>query len=589
MRSLKLLSGLGLALLALGLAGRAPLGAAVAANDDLRRAFQTTLDAYMRETDARADLVLGELRLGRGWAYAVAQERSLTRGTTHPEYVVLLARAGREGWDVLAPLPDLAAYNARLDGMPEALLDTATKAFIRPIDPDRRAATFSGHLLPWPVGKNASVGRTDASGHIGQVDFGIENSIFATKPGTVVFVKEVTPDDDTAHCGTMSCWTQANMVVIQHGPSEYSWYVHVKQNSVPVEVGSYVNVGTKVGEEGWNGYSTAPHLHYMVSSGATAWTNPADRYAAPWGTGIAAVDFVEAPWTSLFIGQNYRSQNASDPGVAATAVGRYDLFVRGENNDVYRRIYQGGAWGATWAPLQAVGTSGVDAVSRGAGDVDVYVRGLRNEVWHRETSGGLWRNWLSLGFPAGGATGDPGAAWKGGVDVDVFTRGSNGALYSGSIGSTTWTLRDGVLTSGADAYYCGNSRTVVTLRGVDRVWARTINGLNGAVTYGAWEDLGNPNGSFASSDPSVVCTTTSTDVFVRGQDKQLYQKTKTGSTWPSAWTPRGGFLTSGPDATSWGAGHMAVFVRGDTGAVFNLTFTNGVPGAWGPSGGLTTP
>lgn len=589
MRSLKVLCGLAAITLALGLVGRGTVGAATSTADDLRLAFQSALDVYVVRTDPQADLVLREVRTGKGWAYAVAQPRELPKGATHPEHVVLLAREARTGWDVLTPLPDdLAAYNARLDALPETLLSAATKAFVRPLELGR-AAPFSGHLFPWPVGKYASVGRTDvAPSHIGQADFGVANSIYATKSGKVVFVKEITPDDNTGHCGDMSCWTQANMVVIQHGPSEYSWYVHVKQNSVPVNVGTWVNVGTKVGEKGWNGYSTAPHLHYMTSTGATAWTNPADRYAAPWGTGIAAVDFIESPWTSLAIGQSYRSQNASDPGVAATAVGRYDLFVRGENNDVYRSIYQGGTWGA-WAALQAVGTSGVDAVARGNSDVDVYVRGLGNEVWHRQTNGGVWSNWLSLSFPTGAATGDPGAAWKGGLDVDVFTRGDNNALYSRYINLAGWTLRDGVLTGGADAYYCGNSRTVVTLRGVDRVWARTITGLNGAVSYGAWEDLGNPNGVFATSDPTVVCTTTSTDVFVRGNDKQLYQKTKTGASWPAAWTPRGGFLTSGPDATSWGAGHMAVFVRGDTGAVFNLTFTNGVPGAWGPFGGVTTP
>ncbi len=86
----------------------------------------------------------------------------------------------------------------------------------------------------------------------------------------------------------------------------------------------------------------------------------------------------------------------------------------------------------------------------------------------------------------------------------------------------------------------------------------------------------------------VRAVNTGTSVFISATGR-VYQKTKAGATWPSAWTPRGGFLTSGPDATSWGAGHMAVFVRGDTGAVFYRTFQNGVPGAWGPPGGLVTP
>jgi murein DD-endopeptidase MepM/ murein hydrolase activator NlpD len=204
---------------------------------------------------------------------------------------------------------------------------------------------FTGHKLPWPAGQLANVTQKDGQYHASQVDFdirggGTPGTVYASRPGTVVFVKE----SSNSGCQNSSCWRQANMVIVQHASNEYSWYVHLAYNSVPVSVGNPIGFGTPIGVEGTTGYTcnstcTGPgiHLHYMTSTGHTTgaycnsygcWTDPNNANDAPWATGITAVDFVEVSWAGLTRGQSYTSQNT---GGASTYL-RIDAALRDPTN-----------------------------------------------------------------------------------------------------------------------------------------------------------------------------------------------------------------------------------------------------------------
>lgn len=57
-----------------------------------------------------------------------------------------------------------------------------------------------------------------------------------------------------------------NHVVIQRSPSEYILLAHLSPGSVAVTVGSHVAAGQQVGTCGFNGNTSAPHLHVHMQA-----------------------------------------------------------------------------------------------------------------------------------------------------------------------------------------------------------------------------------------------------------------------------------------------------------------------------------
>ncbi len=291
-------------------------------HDDPRPAFE----AVLSRLDARAawgeSYTLGEVTTDGRWAFAIAEPipASGFGGFTPHIAIPLIGIREATGWLVIVPSPANAAeFNALLHNLPTQLADEATRAYFEQPLPrtghgPAQTRNFTGHKLPWRKGLQAWAFSKDLSGHVNQVDFDIQGlaaagDVLASKPGTVVFVKE---SSNSGACGNFSSvWKQANMVVVQHGPNEYSWYVHLAHDSVPVNVGDEVDAGTKLGVEGDTGFACGKHVHFMVSSEPATWTNPADPNAAPWPktTSLAPVDFVEVPWSGIQNGQTYVSQN----------------------------------------------------------------------------------------------------------------------------------------------------------------------------------------------------------------------------------------------------------------------------------------
>jgi len=312
-------------------------------NETLDDAFRVALAQYNSQYADKLMFAITNIRTESGFAYAAAAPLDQFNQPIKEEvYIVLLAYKNLAGeWLVVAPkLVTNQEYNIVLESLPDTLIDSATKAFIYQYDSTIRspvtALNMTGHKLPWPDQKTAQVRAKgncyvnltggvscDNSGHELQLDFNIEGSgingdVYATKPGTVVFVKE----SSNQNCTTRPpnpCWKKANMVVVQHSTSEYTWYVHLAHNSVPVSVGNQIGFGTKIGVEGVTGFASGVHLHFMTSTGHTTgsscnswgcWTDPNNPDDAPWATGITAVDFAEVSWDSLAVESWYKSQNS---------------------------------------------------------------------------------------------------------------------------------------------------------------------------------------------------------------------------------------------------------------------------------------
>lgn len=210
-------------------------------------------------------------------------------------------------------------------------------------------STYDGYSLPWISGLYADLVQDGRGGsHINQLDFNLKdqgsgNYITAAKAGTVLFAKY---SSSRSSCNS-SEWYYANMVVIQHGASEYSWYLHLASSQVYVHKGDNVSAGQIIGVQGNTGWmntsscnppsptptpiapTTGHHLHFMVSTQydanlVTNWNNPPSTDAMwPSSGTIVPIDFVEISWSDLVYPKNglmsadkaifYMNQNFVDP------------------------------------------------------------------------------------------------------------------------------------------------------------------------------------------------------------------------------------------------------------------------------------
>ncbi len=289
---------------------------------------KTLLQAQIQFANGK-DYRISELHSHAGFAFATASYSDISIDQQAPvdEFIPLLARQDASGnWVGIAPgLVSNRVFNDFLKSFPDDLIDESTRAFFhQPEKNEIIAGFFSEYKLPWPAGQTAWVSQKNGYGHEFQVDFVINaGQVFASKPGTVVFVKE--SSNYGCSYSIYYCWKYANMVVIQHSTSEYSWYVHLAYNSVEVSVGDTVGFGKRIGWQGNTGYSTGNHLHFMTSTGHTTWTDPGNPGAAPWATGITTLDFVEVPWDDISVGATYYSQNSEYPIC-------YSLFVNSQGS-----------------------------------------------------------------------------------------------------------------------------------------------------------------------------------------------------------------------------------------------------------------
>ena len=85
-------------------------------------------------------------------------------------------------------------------------------------------------------------------------------NILAVRDGVVTRVKE-----DGAKGGWNKKYrSQGNNIVIQHSDNSRSGYWHLQKDGVLVNVGDTIKKGQVIGLSGKTGYSSTPHLHFLV-------------------------------------------------------------------------------------------------------------------------------------------------------------------------------------------------------------------------------------------------------------------------------------------------------------------------------------
>ena len=95
------------------------------------------------------------------------------------------------------------------------------------------------------------------------VDIGmpVGTKITAVKEGLVIRTK-----DDYSLSGVSSpfFFDKANMIKILHDDGSYAVYAHLLLGGIKVKVGERVLAGQIIGLSGNTGYSTGPHLHFVI-------------------------------------------------------------------------------------------------------------------------------------------------------------------------------------------------------------------------------------------------------------------------------------------------------------------------------------
>ena len=86
--------------------------------------------------------------------------------------------------------------------------------------------------------------------------------VMAARSGLVVRVKE----NSDQGCGSSRCQKMGNLVTILHNDGSFADYLHLQYQGVTVELGDVVNTGDPIALSGNTGWSTGPHLHFMVQT-----------------------------------------------------------------------------------------------------------------------------------------------------------------------------------------------------------------------------------------------------------------------------------------------------------------------------------
>ena len=147
----------------------------------------------------------------------------------------------------------------------------SAQAFLQsPIDGKQGKDYIIVNYVDWKVDgiQDARCGNKTYDGHQGtdytlksfkQMDSGV--NVLAAADGVVTFTTDGEFDRETA--GDISK-NLGNYIAIKHVNLYYTYYGHLKKNSIQVNVGNFVKAGEVIGQVGSSGNSTDAHLHFEV-------------------------------------------------------------------------------------------------------------------------------------------------------------------------------------------------------------------------------------------------------------------------------------------------------------------------------------
>jgi hypothetical protein len=97
---------------------------------------------------------------------------------------------------------------------------------------------------------------------VNAIDFSLDvgEKVFAARGGIVYKVE----DRHSKACNHSSCQEYNNFITVYHSDGTFSEYSHLKQHGVQVNAGQEIQAGDFIGYSGNTGWSSGPHLHFVV-------------------------------------------------------------------------------------------------------------------------------------------------------------------------------------------------------------------------------------------------------------------------------------------------------------------------------------
>ena len=139
-----------------------------------------------------------------------------------------------------------------------------------PGDPDARPQDVA-YQLPFDAKRfqvtqapQGHFSHTDAENR-DAIDFALAEGtpVLAARAGRVMQVQDAFSDNGQDPLRDRS---RANFIRILHEDGSMAVYAHLQANGVMVRSGQRVEAGQRIGQSGNTGYSTAPHLHFVVQA-----------------------------------------------------------------------------------------------------------------------------------------------------------------------------------------------------------------------------------------------------------------------------------------------------------------------------------
>ena len=219
----------------------------------------------------------------------------------------------------------------------------------------------------------------------------------------------------------------------------------------------FVPTDSLIYRQTWNGSSWGPWTSEGGPSPSCCIGSVAGSRAAASSWGSDRVDLFDLgldhglwqnTWTSetgysgfvTSLGYPSNAEFIGDPAAFSRATNSIDVFMRGNNGDIYTETWNGTAWSG-WTDIGSCppgNASSPTVASWGSTNLQLYERGQDGNIYQMIWNGTSWGSWTSIGAPSAGAVSDPSAYSRISNWTDLFTRGADGNIYSTYWNGTSW-------------------------------------------------------------------------------------------------------------------------------------------------------